>query len=59
MVVLASRIRDEEKMLAEELAGYREYTLKVRHRLVDLPASLATLVHLVVQLNVRLAASAD
>ncbi|HEX5142950.1 MAG TPA: isoprenylcysteine carboxylmethyltransferase family protein, partial [Mycobacterium sp.] len=34
VAVLASRIRDEEKMLTEELAGYREYTRKVRHRLV-------------------------
>ncbi|BBZ44466.1 hypothetical protein MPRM_17470 [Mycobacterium parmense] len=34
LVVLASRIRDEEKLLAEELTGYREYTQKVRYRLV-------------------------
>ncbi|UJL27472.1 isoprenylcysteine carboxylmethyltransferase family protein [Mycolicibacterium vanbaalenii] len=34
LLVLASRIRDEEKLLHEELAGYREYTLKVRYRLV-------------------------
>ena len=34
VVVLASRIRDEEKLLAHELAGYREYTEKVRYRLV-------------------------
>lgn len=33
-LVLASRIRDEEKLLHEELAGYRDYTLKVRYRLV-------------------------
>lgn len=32
--VLAARIFDEEKMLTEELAGYREYTTRVRHRLV-------------------------
>jgi protein-S-isoprenylcysteine O-methyltransferase Ste14 len=32
--VLASRIRDEEKMLAAELGGYREYTQQVRSRLV-------------------------
>ena len=34
LIVLASRIRDEEKMLREELKGYREYTQKVRYRLV-------------------------
>jgi len=34
LIVLASRIRDEEKMLADELTGYREYTQKVRYRLV-------------------------
>jgi protein-S-isoprenylcysteine O-methyltransferase Ste14 len=34
LVVLASRIRDEEAMLREELTGYRDYTLKVRYRLV-------------------------
>lgn len=34
LVVLASRIRDEEKLLREELTGYREYTQKVRYRLV-------------------------
>jgi protein-S-isoprenylcysteine O-methyltransferase Ste14 len=33
-VVLALRISDEEKLLKEELAGYREYTQEVRHRLV-------------------------
>ncbi|EUA24419.1 ergosterol biosynthesis ERG4/ERG24 family protein [Mycobacterium xenopi 3993] len=32
--VLALRIRDEEKLLRNELAGYREYTQKVRYRLV-------------------------
>ena len=32
--VLAWRIRDEEKLLREELDGYREYTRKVRYRLV-------------------------
>ena len=32
--VLGLRIRDEEKMLHEELDGYREYTRKVRYRLV-------------------------
>jgi protein-S-isoprenylcysteine O-methyltransferase Ste14 len=32
--VLALRIRDEEKLLREELDGYREYTQKVRYRLV-------------------------
>lgn len=34
LIVLAVRIRDEEKMLREELDGYREYTEKVRYRLV-------------------------
>jgi protein-S-isoprenylcysteine O-methyltransferase Ste14 len=34
LIVLALRIRDEEKLLQEELDGYREYTQKVRHRLV-------------------------
>ena len=33
---LAARITDEEKMLEEELAGYREYEQKVRYRLVPL-----------------------
>jgi protein-S-isoprenylcysteine O-methyltransferase Ste14 len=34
LIVLASRIRDEEKLLQEELDGYREYRQKVRYRLV-------------------------
>ncbi|MGA9674432.1 MAG: isoprenylcysteine carboxylmethyltransferase family protein [Mycobacterium sp.] len=34
LIVLASRIRDEEKLLEEELDGYREYTQKVRYRLM-------------------------
>jgi protein-S-isoprenylcysteine O-methyltransferase Ste14 len=34
LLVLALRIRDEEKLLQEELDGYREYTRKVRYRLV-------------------------
>lgn len=34
VVVLALRILDEEKMLTQELAGYREYTRMVRYRLV-------------------------
>lgn len=34
LIVLALRIRDEEKLLQEELDGYREYTQKVRYRLV-------------------------
>jgi protein-S-isoprenylcysteine O-methyltransferase Ste14 len=34
LIVLAARIMDEEKALREELAGYSEYTQKVRHRLV-------------------------
>jgi protein-S-isoprenylcysteine O-methyltransferase Ste14 len=32
--VLAARIVDEEKLLTERLAGYREYMLKVHYRLV-------------------------
>jgi protein-S-isoprenylcysteine O-methyltransferase Ste14 len=34
LIVLASRIHDEERLLREELTGYREYTQKVRYRLV-------------------------
>jgi len=34
LIVLAARIGDEEKLLQEQLAGYREYTQKVRHRLL-------------------------
>ncbi|MGB3483285.1 MAG: isoprenylcysteine carboxylmethyltransferase family protein [Mycobacterium sp.] len=34
LIVLASRIRDEEKLLQEELDGYRQYTQAVRYRLV-------------------------
>ncbi|OBK36600.1 hypothetical protein A5658_06055 [Mycobacterium sp. 1245111.1] len=34
LIVLALRIRDEEKLLREQLNGYREYSEKVRHRLV-------------------------
>jgi protein-S-isoprenylcysteine O-methyltransferase Ste14 len=34
LIVLAWRIRDEEKLLGEKLAGYREYTRKVHYRLV-------------------------
>ncbi len=33
-IVLALRIRDEEKLLQEELDGYRDYAQKVRYRLV-------------------------
>ena len=32
--VIASRIKDEEKLLEEELAGYRDYQKKVRWRLI-------------------------
>ena len=32
--VIVARIRDEEQMLTEELAGYAEYKTKVRYRLV-------------------------
>ena len=34
LIVLASRIRDEEKLLQKDLDGYREYTETVRYRLV-------------------------
>jgi protein-S-isoprenylcysteine O-methyltransferase Ste14 len=34
LIVLAWRIRDEENLLQEKLDGYREYTHKVRYRLV-------------------------
>ncbi|CAN5788086.1 isoprenylcysteine carboxylmethyltransferase family protein [soil metagenome] len=33
-IVLASRIKDEEKLLQQELEGYRQYTQDVRYRLV-------------------------
>lgn len=36
LLALTSRIRDEERLLREELAGYREYTDEVRYRLVPL-----------------------
>jgi protein-S-isoprenylcysteine O-methyltransferase Ste14 len=36
VIVLAVRIRDEEKLLQAELDGYHEYTRKVRYRLVPL-----------------------
>lgn len=32
--VLAVRILDDEKMLEQELAGYRDYARKVRYRLL-------------------------
>ncbi len=34
LVVLVFRILDEEKLLTQELAGYREYARRVRYRLV-------------------------
>ncbi|MCV7342866.1 methyltransferase family protein [Mycolicibacterium rhodesiae] len=34
IAVLATRIHDEEKLLGDELDGYREYTQKVRSRLI-------------------------
>ena len=34
LLVLTSRIRDEEKLLQKELDGYREYTQKVSYRMV-------------------------
>jgi protein-S-isoprenylcysteine O-methyltransferase Ste14 len=32
--IIAKRILDEEKLLEEELAGYREYKMKVKYRLI-------------------------
>lgn len=34
LIVLALRIRDEERLLTQELSGYREYTTQVRYRLL-------------------------
>jgi protein-S-isoprenylcysteine O-methyltransferase Ste14 len=34
LIALALRIRDEERMLEEELSGYREYEQKVHYRLL-------------------------
>jgi protein-S-isoprenylcysteine O-methyltransferase Ste14 len=34
VLVLVSRILDEEKLLTQELQGYREYTQRVRYRLL-------------------------
>ena len=34
VIAVAVRIADEEKLLSQELAGYREYAGKVHHRLV-------------------------
>ena len=34
MLVLVFRILDEEKLLTQELGGYREYTQRVRYRLL-------------------------
>lgn len=34
VAVLAARIQDEEKLLGDELDGYREYTQQVRSRLI-------------------------
>jgi protein-S-isoprenylcysteine O-methyltransferase Ste14 len=34
LIMLAIRIRDEEKLLQEELDGYRDYTQEVRYRVV-------------------------
>ena len=34
LIVLTLRIRDEEKLLEEKLDGYRDYTQRVRYRLV-------------------------
>ncbi len=44
VVVLVLRILDEEKLLSTELAGYREYTQRVRYRWsLQLVAGRATL----------------
>jgi protein-S-isoprenylcysteine O-methyltransferase Ste14 len=34
LAVLAVRIRDEEKVLTQQLAGYRDYAQRVHYRLV-------------------------
>lgn len=34
LVVLVLRIRDEEQLLGQELSGYRDYTRRVRYRLL-------------------------
>ena len=34
LILFAVRIADEEKLLNQELEGYRDYVGKVRHRLV-------------------------
>ena len=34
MITLIGRIHGEEKMLIEELDGYKEYTKKVKYRLI-------------------------
>lgn len=34
VIVLVLRIRDEEQLLTRELSGYREYTARVRYRLL-------------------------
>jgi protein-S-isoprenylcysteine O-methyltransferase Ste14 len=34
LLVLATRILDEEKLLAQQLAGYRDYAQQVHYRLV-------------------------
>jgi len=34
LVILATRILDEEKVLTLELSGYREYAQRVHYRLV-------------------------
>lgn len=33
LILLVLRIRDEERLLTEELSGYREYTQRVRYRM--------------------------
>ena len=33
-LILVRRIRNEEALLTAELAGYREYTEKVRYRMI-------------------------
>lgn len=35
-IILAKRIRNEEKVLEEQLAGYKEYKQKVKYKLIPL-----------------------
>lgn len=33
-IIISKRIKDEEKLLSEELEGYREYQKKVKYKLI-------------------------